>query len=826
MNDRSIRKVSNCYSKDYNIRTNPQLNDSKQDTIMSSTVRTRISGRSSKAPRKFGDSPNPKAIAALDTISRELRLGSPKKVGRPRKKKSTEDAIGGDDSGGIDRRGRSRYPNPGDEDSTGGEASDGREDEENGGGGGGDDPTDESEDESSDDESRALIERKIDPLLLDAFLTCGIRQVKVRIKFAMAFSTVTGIAVRAIGDGKSLMKSIDDFNKRQKYYEILDHETANKIKALGHICKDLYRTGETVLKPSTVTERSLTKAVGSMNHEDNVRRRMDSVAKPPKLSQSEPTWLEWKQDLFNYLRTQVNCYDVSLLYVLVDDDFKIETEADAMLVKVYKLREDVRFIDNFETDDNAVYEILHYCLHGGDYSSIVDGPKRSGRDVFETLATRCAGIQDKWEYRNQAVSLSQKLYYKDEHSLSFQEYTSQWQKIFHLYYLAGEELSEAMKVTWFMDKLKAEDGSTVSISKSAIYSNSEVYGEDLNKVIARLTVDITGNKANRKAANYNKHNVKKQKYNVSEVGAEEITSPSKPAKKPPGVDVSDPAKWFEKDEYAKLPLEWRKYCSHKRYEALQKKKQEKKGKNPANDANKKKFQRNRTKRDNKYIKEVLTKQTEELTEKLEQKISSITSSTNNSGANNSNRGGGSVSFISSIQTMERKISSIKQTDPTNVGESAALELDSHADTSVLGKNFTILDYTNTSCDVYGFTETAKISDVPIVSGATAWNDENGTTFILVVHHAIWMGSKLKHSLINPNQVRFNGIRVRDDPTKDGLGIHTKDNYIRMKMRGIVCYTNTRVPSAEELRDCDRIVLTSSDGWDPRNVSFKISALES
>ena len=84
-----------------------------------------------------------------------------------------------------------------------------------------------------------------------------------------------------------------------------------------------------------------------------------------------------------------------------------------------------------------------------------------------------------------------------------------------------------------------------------------------------------------------------------------------------------------------------------------------------------------------------------------------------------------------------------------------------------------------------------------------------------------MGSKLEHSLINPNQVRFNGIRVMDDPTQEGLGIHTKDNYIKMKMRGIVCYTKTRVPSAQELRDCERVILTSSEGWDPHNVSFKI-----
>ena len=112
-----------------------------------------------------------------------------------------------------------------------------------------------------------------------------------------------------------------------------------------------------------------------------------------------------------------------------------------------------------------------------------------------------------------------------------------------------------------------------------------------------------------------------------------------------------------------------------------------------------------------------------------------------------------------MQTRERRICAINRINGTNVGESAALELDSNADTSL-----TALEYTNTSCDVYSFSGTSKLSDVPIISGATAWNDENGTTFILVVHHALWMGSKLKRSLLNPNQIRFNGVRVMDDPT--------------------------------------------------------------
>ena len=87
-----------------------------------------------------------------------------------------------------------------------------------------------------------------------------------------------------------------------------------------------------------------------------------------------------------------------------------------------------------------------------------------------------------------------------------------------------------------------------------------------------------------------------------------------------------------------------------------------------------------------------------------------------------------------------------------------------------------------------------------------------------------MGSKLKYSLINPNQIRFNGVRVMDYPTQEGLGIYSKDLYLKLKMRGIVCYTNTRVHSAQELRDCERVVLTSSEGWDPHNVSFMISSV--
>ena len=146
--------------------------------------------------------------------------------------------------------------------------------------------------------------------------------------------------------------------------------------------------------------------------------------------------------------------------------------------------------------------------------------------------------------------LSQRLHFKDEHIITFQEYTSQWQKIFHLYYLAGENLYEGLKVAWFLDGLNAEDGSTVPYSKSAMFSDL-AYLEDINKVISRLTMDITGTKANRRSGNYLKNGGKKPKYSVNEVGTYDLSPPSKPSKKPPSVDVSDPTKWLEREDIAK-----------------------------------------------------------------------------------------------------------------------------------------------------------------------------------------------------------------------------------------------------------------------------------
>ena len=66
-------------------------------------------------------------------------------------------------------------------------------------------------------------------------------------------------------------------------------------------------------------------------------------------------------------------------------------------------------------------------------------------------------------------------------------------------------------------------------------------------------------------------------------------------------------------------------------------------------------------------------------------------------------------------------------------------------------------------------EYAPIKDVPVAT------DCYGVTTILVCHQMLWFGTKLNHSLINPNQLRLGGTSVFDDPTQKKFGIELSDS---------------------------------------------------
>lgn len=154
--------------------------------------------------------------------------------------------------------------------------------------------------------------------------------------------------------------------------------------------------------------------------------------------------------------------------------------------------------------------------------------------------------------------------------------------------------------------------------------------------------------------------------------------------------------------------------------------------------------------------------------------------------------------------------------------SGKMELDSHADTCVLGINFVILEYSGRVCDVYPYSqEYTAIKDVPIVRGATAVQcQETGETFILIINEGLWYGDKMDHSLINPNQLRHFGVEVCDNPyAANGMYIHEPDSQVTVPLhsRGTIIYADSHSPTVKELQTCQHIVLTSPSLWNPSTV---------
>ena len=155
------------------------------------------------------------------------------------------------------------------------------------------------------------------------------------------------------------------------------------------------------------------------------------------------------------------------------------------------------------------------------------------------------------------------------------------------------------------------------------------------------------------------------------------------------------------------------------------------------------------------------------------------------------------------------------------------ELDSHADTCVAGPNFRFLSGTGETVSVSPFsTELTSLSDVPIGTCATVFDDPNtGQSFLLIVNEAIYLGDRMSHSLLCPNQLRSNGVQVFDVPLQFGglkhcIDIVEHDLQIPLQLHGTFSYFDSRIPTDNELRHLDRFELTSEVAWEPSSSQFQ------
>ena len=123
-----------------------------------------------------------------------------------------------------------------------------------------------------------------------------------------------------------------------------------------------------------------------------------------------------------------------------------------------------------------------------------------------------------------------------------------------------------------------------------------------------------------------------------------------------------------------------------------------------------------------------------------------------------------------------------------------------------------------------------MQNVPIAQMGVAYtHPDSGITYILVLNQALYV-RELPHTLINPNQLRSNGIVVDDCPwhlspnperATHSIYIPELDLRLPLSMKGIISYLPTRYPTTKEVENCHWVELTSEKEWDPHSQDFAI-----
>ena len=146
--------------------------------------------------------------------------------------------------------------------------------------------------------------------------------------------------------------------------------------------------------------------------------------------------------------------------------------------------------------------------------------------------------------------------------------------------------------------------------------------------------------------------------------------------------------------------------------------------------------------------------------------------------------------------------------------SGRTELDSHADTIVAGKNYTVMHYTEISCDAAPFSDTYDpMTNIPIITAATGFTSTTGRQYILVSNEYLYI-KYMDHTLINPNQLLHFNTEVQDNPYRatDPISI-TNPN------REFMACLQSPQPTKTQLSSLPHIVLTSPREWDPHKIEF-------
>lgn len=172
--------------------------------------------------------------------------------------------------------------------------------------------------------------------------------------------------------------------------------------------------------------------------------------------------------------------------------------------------------------------------------------------------------------------------------------------------------------------------------------------------------------------------------------------------------------------------------------------------------------------------------------------------------------------ISSVSSrMSQRIISALETDEGEALE-VQLELDSHADSPVLGIHAHIVSYTGNYVKVSGFVDSlGKKKCVPIVDAVIAYDcDVTGNSSLMYICNALYI-PEMKYHLMHPFLMCLAGILVDECPkflakrvSINNHSVFFPDKNIRIPLflRGIISYFPCRRATSDELNDNSMLVL--------------------
>jgi len=620
---------------------------------------------------------------------------------------------------------------------------------------------------------------------------------------------------------------------------------AKNLHALAFWAKDMRLRGREVVNegftPQVLEEY---RKLYELDHEQS-ESPPETVALPEKL-QASTDFPKWDKALTNALRSRRSVDGGPLSYVIRRNDDKVQLSHEGAPDRQSEL--EINMSHNgtaFDMDNQNAFALIFALVGGTDAESWLSNKtinRRSAKDVMDELRNHYDGD----DYRELVLRKSEKTlkdlnYRCNEASFSFETYTTKIKEAFENLAKYDEPLSNRAQVDHLLDHIVIPSTAPIrfQIAVQHVRTFKNTTYDSLNKAASYLKaqiVDIFATGTSPVAKGRTTASVDTN-VRVEERDGKEFVA---------GVDVTDKTRRFTKVEWKKLldagytntlVAEKREIFRKRKIDAVSTSGNVQAAPATAIPANI----------------SLSTQQVASLTAayQAKEKHPNASSGVPRAGANvsaaqrntsSNDTVSSAITFDGTTWTIPRNTSAVKITsyrnissidsvavEPSTITTPLPTESDNHADTSCLGANFRILNYTNLTCTVTPFLDDLDAAhQIPIGQGATAWDSPDGLTYILVIGQGLCFGERMKYSLINPNQCRSFGISVCDDPCDPyrALGYFdpVSDTHIPMRMNGTFAALLTRLPTAAEIEEArinNRIIyLTDPNSWNPMQAEFK------